>query len=78
MPKNKFIPNLEQLHSAIADLPEADSYEEDTFTTTILLQTTVKQITFSRKAIQRGSELVHRWVYEGKILIRNQDQESVS
>lgn len=75
---SKFIPNLKQLHQAIADLPDADTYEEDTFTSTILLPTTAKQITFSRKAIQRGSQLVHRWIYEGKILIRNQDQESVS
>ena len=32
----------------------------------------------TKKEIQRDSQLVHRWIYEGKILIRNQDQESVS
>jgi hypothetical protein len=77
-PASKFIPNLEQLHQAIADLPDADTYEKDTFTSTILLPTAAKQITFTKKEIQRGSQLVHRWIYEGKILIRNQDQESVS
>ncbi|MDG1701319.1 MAG: hypothetical protein P8I61_00185 [Opitutae bacterium] len=77
-PASKFIPNLEQLHRAIADLPDAETFEEDTFTTTILLQTVAKQITFTKKKIQRGSHLVGRWIYEGKILIRNQDQDRVS
>lgn len=77
-PASKFIPNLKQLHQAITELPDADTYEKDTFTSTILLPTAAKQITFTKKEIQRGSQLVHRWIYEGKILIRNQDQESVS
>lgn len=77
-PASKFIPNLKQLHQAIADLPDASEYEEDTFTTTILLASKAQQLTFTKKPIQRGSELVYRWIYEGKILIRNQDQESIS
>ena len=75
---SKFIPNLKQLHEAIADLPDASDYKEDTFTTTLLLGLKVQQLTFTKKPIQRGSQLVHRWIYEGKILIRNQDQVSVS
>lgn len=77
-PSSKFIPNLGQLHKAISYLPDAENYEDDTFTTTILLETLVKQITFTKKKIQRGSKMVNRWIYEGKILIRNQDQDSVS
>ena len=75
---NKFIPNLEQLHQAIASLPNASTFKDDTFSTTILIDSKAKQLAFTKKPIQRGSESVHRWVYEGKILIRNQDQESVS
>ena len=75
---SKFIPNLKQLHQAIANLPDASDYEEDTFATTLLIASKVQQLTFTKKQIQRGSQLVHRWIYEGKILIRNQDQESVS
>ena len=75
---SKFIPNLKQLHQAIADLPDASEYDEDTFATTLLISSKVQQLTFTKKPIQRGSQLVHRWIYEGKILIRNQDQESVS
>jgi len=78
MPHNKFIPNLKQLHQAIADLPDASDCEEDTFATTVLVATKAHQLIFTKKPIQRGSQLVHRWIYEGKILIRNQDQESVS
>ena len=75
---SKFIPNLKQLHQAIADLPDVFDYDEDTFATTLLVGSKVQQIIFIKKPIQRGSQLVHRWIYEGKILIRNQDQESVS
>ena len=71
----KFIPNLKQLHEAIADLPDASDYDEDTYSTTLLIGSKVQQLTFTKKPIQRGSQLVHRWIYEGKILIRNQDQE---
>ena len=74
---SKFIPNLKQLHEAIADLPDASDYGEDTFATTLLIGSKVQQLTFTKKPIQRGSQLVHRWIYEGKILIRNQDKESV-
>lgn len=73
----KFIPNLKQLHQAIADLPDASDYDENTFTTNLLIGSEAQQLTFTKKPIQRGSQLVHRWIYEGKILIRNQDQESV-
>ena len=75
---SKFIPNLKQLHEAISDLPDASDYDENTFTTTLLIGSKMQQLTFTKKPIQRGSQLVHRWIYEGKILIRNQDQESVS
>ena len=77
-PNSKFIPNLKQLHQAIEHLPNATEYEEDTFTTNLLMGSKVQQLTFIKKPIQRGSHLVHRWIYEGKILIRNQDQEKVS
>ena len=75
---SKFIPNLKQLHEAISDLPDASDYDENTFATTLLIGSKMQQLTFTKKPIQRGSQLVHRWIYEGKILIRNQDQESVS
>ena len=75
---SKFIPNLKQLHQAIADLPDVSDYEEDTFAATLLIGSKIQQLTFNKKPIQRGSQLVYRWIYEGKILIRNQDQESVS
>ena len=76
--QSKFIPNLKQLHQAIVDLPDASDYDEDTFATTLLIGSKVQQLIFTKKPINRGSQLVDRWIYEGKILIRNQDRESVS
>ena len=74
----KFIPNLQQLHQLIANLPDASDYEGDTFAATLLIESKTQEFTFTKKPIQRGSQLVYRWIYEGKILIRNQDQDSVS
>ena len=74
----KFIPNLQQLHQLIANLPDASDYEGDTIAATLLIESKTQEFTFTKKPIQRGSQLVYRWIYEGKILIRNQDQESVS
>ena len=76
--KSKFIPNLKQLHQAISNLPDASNFEGDTFTSALMIGSHVQQLTFTIKPIQRGSQLVNRWIYEGKILIRNKDQESVS
>ena len=74
----KFIPNLKQLHEIIANLPDACDYEGETFSATLLVESKTQKLTFTKKPIQRGSQLVYRWIYGGKILIRNQDQESVS
>ena len=62
----------------LLNLPDASQYEEETFTATLLIGSKAQQLTFSKKPIQRGSQLVYRWIYEGKILIRNKDKESVS
>ena len=74
---SKFIPNLEQLNDAIADLPDASDYNDDSFTTTLIMDSIQQQIMFTKKPIKRGSKLVYRWIYEGKILIRNQDKDGV-
>ena len=75
---SKFLPNLKQLHEAISELPDASDYKDENFTSLLSIGSKSQQITFTKKQIQRGSQLVHRWIYEGKILIRNQDQESIS
>ena len=77
MSKNKFIPNLEQLHKVIKDLPEASSVVDTTYTATLFVDQSAKAINFSKKKIQRGSQVVERWVYEGKFLIREQDQDNL-
>ena len=72
----KFVPNLKQFHEAISNLPDASDYNEGTFTVDLLIDSKTQKLTFTKKPIQRGGQLVHRWIYKGKILIRNQDKES--
>ena len=77
MSKNKFIPNVEQLHTVIKELPEASSVIDTTYTATLFVDQSAKAVHFSKKKIQRGSQVVERWVYEGKFLIREQDQDNL-
>jgi len=77
MSKNKFIPNLEQLHTVIKELPEASSVVDTTYTATLFVDQSAKAIHFSKKKIQRGSQVVERWVYEGKFLIREHDKKNL-
>tara|TARA_E500000178_G_C16649015_1_gene585488 strand:+ start:286 stop:585 length:300 start_codon:yes stop_codon:yes gene_type:complete len=78
MTNNKFIPNLEQLHKVIKELPEADSVIDSTYTSTVFVNKKAQAINFTKKKIQRGSQTVERWIYEGKFLIREQDQENLA
>lgn len=77
MPNNKFIPNLEQLHKVIKELPEASSIVDTDYTATLFVNQSAQTIHFTKKKIQRGSHIVERWVYDGKFLIREQDQENL-
>lgn len=75
MSKEKFIPNIEQLIKVIKQLPDASSIPDTTYSTSIFINESAKVIQFTKKKIQRGSKKVDRWVYEGKILIREKDKE---
>mgnify|MGYP003331307996 FL=1 len=77
MSKNKFIPILEQLHTVIKELPEASSVVDTSYSATLFVDQSAKAVLFSKKKIQRGSQVVERWVYEGKFLIREQDQDNL-
>lgn len=69
----KFIPNLTQLKEATKGLPDAELWPEDTCICPILVDEKQKTIEFTRKQITRGSTRPYRWIYEGKVLIRNRD-----
>jgi hypothetical protein len=69
----KFIPNLTQLSDATKDLPDAELWPDDTYACPIEVNGGQKTIEFKRKQITRGSERPYRWIYKGKVLIRNRD-----
>lgn len=69
----KFIPNLTQLQNAAKELPDAQTWNEDTYLYTFSEKNEQRQITFNRLSIQRGDSRIKRWIYEGKVLFRNRD-----
>ena len=72
--KSRFLPNFHQIKEAMCKLPEASNYEKDDhYEATIIVEDKVHKICFVKMEIQKGSQLVSRWVYEGKFLIREQD-----
>ena len=77
-PASKFIPNLKQLHQAISNLPDTSDYEDDTFTTTLLIGSKVQQLTFTKKTDSTRQSVSSSLDLRRKILIRNQDRESIS
>ena len=69
----KFVPDLTQLGNATKDLPNAEIWPDKTYTCAITVNGRQKTMEFTRKKVTRGSAHPHRWVYEGKVLIRNRD-----
>ena len=69
----KFLPNFSQLQEAVKELPDAAEWPERTYTHTITVDDRPRRLEFVRKRISRGSEEIWRWIYEGRVLIRNRD-----
>ncbi|PDH28288.1 MAG: hypothetical protein CNE95_07190 [Puniceicoccaceae bacterium MED-G30] len=76
--KDKFMPNLKQLREVAEQLPDPETYVPKTFACRLVSNDTVHSIEFCKQEIQRGSQLVARWIYEGKLLIRNRDHQTKS
>ena len=69
----KFLPNLSQLQEAVKELPDPAEWPESTYTHTVTVDDRERRLEFVRKRISRGSESIWRWIYEGRVLIRNRD-----
>ena len=69
----KFMPNLAQLNAALHDLPDPETCSELRFKCPLKINKQIKHIEFKRIRVRRGSKRPYRWIYQGKILIRNQD-----
>ncbi|ADE53220.1 hypothetical protein Caka_0193 [Coraliomargarita akajimensis DSM 45221] len=70
---SRFLPNYSQFEEALKQLPDADEHDGDTYECRVLADEQYRSIKFAKTKIQRGSKYVSRWVYDGKILIRNRD-----
>lgn len=70
---NKFIPNINQVREAMNQLPDPEEWAYTIYVSAISVDGKETPIRFKRLKIQRGSKKTYRWIYEGKILIRNRD-----
>ena len=75
--KQKFIPNLEQILEAIESLPDPNDYDNPHFSCTISTENKKEKINFIKKKISKGENIVPRWIYEGKFLVREKDKEKL-
>lgn len=73
--RDKFIPNMKQLREAAEQLPDANTYASSQFSSRLVVDSAVHTVDFNKQKIQRGSRMVSRWIFEGKVLIRNRDQK---
>ena len=67
------MPSLSHLKEAAKELPEPDIWPEDSYLVPVSVGSKQQTIKFTRKSINRGKEQAARWVYEGKVMIRNRD-----
>lgn len=72
----KFMPNLKQLQAAIQELPDPEASKERHYQCAVEVQGRMRHIKFKRIEVARGRKDVQRWIYEGKLLIRNQDSDA--
>ena len=68
------MPNIGQLNEAIEKLPDADSWTEKTYTHNIQVDGKERSLQFNLIHVRKGGKRINRWVYEGKVLIRNRDR----
>lgn len=75
---HKFLPNIGQIQDALPELPDPETWDEDRYSVFIDVDGKRRSITFKKVRIARGSKKVHRWIYSGKMLVRQRDIESHS
>ena len=73
----KFIPNISQLEKVLKDLPDPLHWPEETYKCSVTSGDHEETIAFIRKGFNRSSGKTFRWIFSGKILIRNRDIEAL-
>ncbi len=69
----RFMPNLSQLRQSAKLLPDPEKWPESTYDCTLEVDEEKRTLTFKRLKLRRGSGSSFRWVFEGKVLLRNRD-----
>ncbi|MEM8550464.1 MAG: hypothetical protein AAGF10_06705 [Verrucomicrobiota bacterium] len=75
----RFLPSFSQVHRAAQELPNPESFSEETIDIPIGRESKQRVITFHRiKYASRSSGKTVRWVYKGGILIRSATEKDES
>lgn len=70
---HRFLPSLKQIHEASKSLPDPVEWPDDLYVVTIKAKEKTVGIEFKRIKFTVSGERSHRWIYEGKVLIRMRD-----
>ncbi|GHC00658.1 hypothetical protein [Cerasicoccus arenae] len=75
----RFLPTIDQIKRAAEELPDPMTYEDDECSVSIKTGGSTRELDFKRIKFSSGKGInVYRWIYEGKIMIRNSDKADKS
>lgn len=73
----KFLPTLDQVKRASEELPDPMTHDSDNCSVTVTSKTegqSDRELQFMRMKFAAGKgKNIYRWVYDGKVMIRNSD-----
>ncbi|WP_269538811.1 hypothetical protein [Cerasicoccus fimbriatus] len=70
----RFLPSIDQIKRASEELPDADSHESEECAVSFKVGSTTRELSFKRVKFNAGEgKSIYRWVYDGKVMIRNSD-----
>lgn len=72
----RFLPSIEQIQRAGDKLPDPMGHDGDECTVTIETGRSTRDLHFKRVKFNSSSNVVYRWVYEGKVMIRPRKENS--
>ena len=72
--ERRFLPTLSQVQEAADQLPDPDHYKTDIYESAPEGWKDKRSLTFSKVTFRtREGKKLHRWVYEGKIMVRSKN-----
>lgn len=70
----RYLPTLTQVRDASRKLPDPNKWSNAVYVVPLGHSSDAPKLEFRRIKLSNSSEKSHRWVFEGKILIRSSDQ----